>query len=83
MIWALIFSILISVMGGDSPLLLPNSNKLVKKYVVDREKQTKLLRLIKNVKKERKSFAKDDKNSQKILINSIKQEMLKKLNSMI
>ena len=79
MIWALIFSILISVMGGDSPLLLPNSNKLVKKYVVDREKQTKLLRLIKNVKKERKSFAKDDKNSQKILINSIKQEMLKKL----
>ena len=83
MIWALIFSILISVMGGDSPLLLPNSNKLVKKHVVDREKQTKLLRLIKNVKKERKSFAKDDKNSQKILINSIKQEMLKKLNSMI
>ena len=81
--WALIFSILISVMGGDSPLLLPNSNKLVKKHVVDREKQTKLLRLIKNVKKERKSFAKDDKNSQKILINSIKQEMLKKLNSMI
>lgn len=64
MIWALIFTVLFSVMG-NSPLLLPNSKKLVKKHVVDKEKQAKLLELIKDAKTERKSFAKVDKKLSK------------------
>lgn len=59
MIWALIFTILFNAMGG-SPLLLPDSKKLVKKHVVDKEKQAELLELIKDAKVERKSFTKAD-----------------------
>ena len=64
MIWALIFAILINTMG-DSPLLLPESKKIVKKHVVDKEKQAKLLDLIEDTKEERKSFAKADKKLSK------------------
>ena len=64
MIWALIFTVLISTMG-DSPLLLPDSKKLVKKHVVDKDKQAKLLELIEDAKEERKSFAKADKKLSK------------------
>ena len=64
MIWALIFMILINTMG-DSPLLLPESKKIVKKHVVDKGKQAKLFELIEDAKKERESFTKADKKLSK------------------
>lgn len=67
MIWALVITILISSMTGDSPLLLPESEKIVKKHVVDKEKQEKLLQLIDDAKLERKSFSKADEKRSKEL----------------
>ena len=67
MIWALIFGMLISALGGNSPLLLPNIDKLAKKHIEDKARKDDMLLLIKEAQKQRKAFAKTDKKISKEL----------------
>ncbi len=61
MIWALAFAILLKIVSGDSPFLVPKLDNYVKKHVVDDTRKKEVLVLLKDAKKNRKVTAKQNK----------------------
>ena len=54
MIWALAFAILLKIVAGDSPFLVPKLDNYVKKHVVDDTRKKEALVILKDAKKNRK-----------------------------
>ena len=62
MIWTLAFLLLLAIIGGDSPFMVKNLDKYVKKHVVDDTKKDKVLDYLKEAKAVRKKTVKANKN---------------------
>jgi hypothetical protein len=69
MIWALAFTILLKLLGGSSPFIVPKLDNYVKKYVVDDSRKKEVTDMLKVAKKERKTTLKKDKKLLKELYN--------------
>ena len=61
MVWALAFAILLKIISGDSPFLVPKLDNYVKKHVVDDTRKKEVLVILKDAKKNRKVTAKQNK----------------------
>ena len=61
MVWALAFAILLKLLGGGSPFLIPKLDNYVKKHVQDDTRKKEVLVLLKDAKKNRKATAKQNK----------------------
>ena len=58
MLYALAIALIISLLGGDSPFMVPKLDKYVKKHIVDDTRKKNVLVLLKESKKERKKTVK-------------------------
>jgi len=61
MIWALVITLLVTILGGDSPFMVPKLDNYVKTHVVDDSRKDEIIILLKDAKKKRKEVTKVNK----------------------
>ncbi len=61
MIWALVITLLVTILGGDSPFVVPKLDNYVKTHVVDDSRKEKVIVLLKDARKKRKEVTKVNK----------------------